>query len=161
LNLSALVPSEAIIEDLKATEKETCLKEMVGALATAGKMKEEAIGPVVKALMSREELGSTGIGKGVAVPHAKHESVKGLVASFARSRVGVEFAALDGQPVQLVFLLLSSKDVSGQHLEALARVARLVRDDRFCRFLREAKNRGELADLLQEADSQLDSPGAG
>jgi PTS system fructose-specific IIA component/PTS system nitrogen regulatory IIA component len=110
--------------------------------------------------MSREELGSTGIGKGVAVPHAKHESVEGLVAAFGRSAAGVEFAALDGQPVQLIFLLLSSKDVSGQHLEALARVARLVRDDKFCRFLREAKDRGELAELLQEADSHLDSPGA-
>jgi len=160
LKLSSLVPSEAIIDNLEATEKEKVLKEMVSALASAGKIEKDAVTPVVKALMSREELGSTGIGKGVAVPHAKHESVKGLVAAFGRSQKGIEFAALDGQPVQLVFLLLSSKDVSGQHLEALARVARLVRDDRFCRFLREAKSQKELADLLQEADSQLDSPGA-
>jgi PTS system fructose-specific IIA component/PTS system nitrogen regulatory IIA component len=109
--------------------------------------------------MSREELGSTGIGKGVAVPHAKHECVQGLVVAFGRSQKGIEFSALDGQPVHLVFLLLSSKDVSGQHLEALARVARLVRDDRFCRFLREAKSRKELADILLEADAHLDSPG--
>jgi PTS system fructose-specific IIA component/PTS system nitrogen regulatory IIA component len=108
--------------------------------------------------MSREDLGSTGIGKGVAVPHAKHESIQGLVASFGRSHKGIEFSALDGQPVHLVFLLLSSKDVSGQHLEALARVARLVRDDRFCRFLRDAGSQKDMADLLQEADAQLDSP---
>jgi nitrogen PTS system EIIA component len=160
LKLALLVPSEAIIESLSATDKEPVLREMVNALVTAGRIKKDSAGSVVKALMSREELGSTGIGKGVAVPHAKHESVGGLVAAFGRSKKGIEFSALDGQPVHLVFLLLSPKDVSGQHLEALARVARLVRDDRYCRFLREAKS-DELANLLAEADSQLDSATAG
>jgi len=154
-----MVPSEAIVDDLNATEKEAALKEVVGALVTAGRIREDAAASVVGALMSREELGSTGIGKGVAVPHAKHESVQGLVAAFARSRKGVEFAALDGQPVHLVFLLLSPKDSSGQHLEALARVARIVRDDRICRFLRDAKDSKELAELLQEADAKFDGSG--
>ena len=110
--------------------------------------------------MGREDLGSTGIGKGVAVPHAKHDSVDGLVAAFGRSKKGIEFAALDGQPVQLVFLILSSKEHSGQHLGALARVARLVRDDRFCRFLREAKDAKDLVDLFAEADSQINDDGS-
>jgi PTS system fructose-specific IIA component/PTS system nitrogen regulatory IIA component len=157
LNLASLIPSEVIIDDLKATEKERVLDEIVGALAEAGQVPRDADGAIVKALMNREELGSTGIGKGVAVPHAKHESVEGLVAAFGRSRKGIDFASLDGQPVHLVFLLLSSKDTSGQHLEALATVARIVRNDRFCRFLREAEDADALAELLQEAEAQEDS----
>jgi PTS system fructose-specific IIA component/PTS system nitrogen regulatory IIA component len=160
MEFASLIPPEVILDQLKATEKEVALGEMTQALVAAGRIDAESAPAVVEALMSREELGSTGIGKGVAVPHAKHESVRGLVGAFARSREGIEFAALDGQPVHLVFLLLSSKDTSGQHLEALAKVARLVRDDRFCRFLREAKDEKELAELLQEADARLDTAGA-
>ena len=160
MKLASLIPPEAILDELEAGEKRAVLREMTDALAATGRISAESTPSVVKALMSREELGSTGIGKGVAVPHAKHESVQGLVGAFGRSDKGIEFAALDGQPVHLVFLLLSSKDTSGQHLEALARIARLVRDDRFCRFLREAKGEKELVELLQEADTQLDAAGA-
>jgi PTS system nitrogen regulatory IIA component len=156
LKLTSVVSCDAIIEDLAATQKEEVLKEMVGVLVEKGRLPKSLASSVVKMLMSREELGSTGIGKGVAVPHAKHDGIEGLVGAFARSKAGVEFAALDGQPVHLIFLLLSSKESSGQHLEALAKVARLVRDDRFCRFLREARDAKELAELLEEADSGLD-----
>ena len=159
MKLSSLVPAEAIVPQLEATRREDVLKELVGVLVSSGKLKKETAGAVVKALLSREELGSTGIGKGVAVPHAKHEAVQGLVAAFGRSKKGVDFSALDGQPVHLFFMLLSCKDSGSQHLEGLARVARLVRDDRFCRFLRDAKDRKEIADLLAEADAHLDSPG--
>lgn len=161
MKLSTIVPYEAIIAELKSTDKESVLTEMTETLAAAGRIAKSSVKSVVKALMSREELGSTGIGRGVAVPHAKHESVTGLVAAFGRSKPGIEFAALDGQPVHLVFLLLSSKDSSGQHLEALARIARLARNDRFCRFLREAKDAKELAEIMQEADAELDTTGAG
>ena len=160
MRLSSLIPADAVIEDLKSTDKESCLREVVDVLVKAGKIGSESAADVVDALMGREELGSTGIGKGVAVPHAKHASVRGLVAAFGRSRTGIEFAALDGQPVKLVFLLLSSRDHSGQHLEALARVARLVRDDRFCRFLAEADDAAELSELLTEADARLDTVGS-
>ncbi len=160
MKISAMIPSEAIIESLETTEKEPVLQEMVQSLIETGKISEDALPGIVTALMGREDLGSTGIGKGVAVPHAKHDSVDGLVAAFGRSKKGIEFAALDGQPVQLVFLILSSKEHSGQHLGALARVARLVRDDRFCRFLREAKDAKDLVDLFAEADSQINDDGS-
>ena len=160
LKISAMIPSEAIIEKLDATEKRPALEEMVRSLVEAGRIRPDALDDVVEALMRREELGSTGIGKGVAVPHAKHESVDGLVAAFGRSEQGIEFAALDGQPVQLVFLILSSKGNSAQSLSALAKVARLVRDDRFCRFLRDAADAKELAELFAEADSQIETDGA-
>ena len=156
MKLSAMIPAEAIIEELASTGKQAVLEEMVGVLAEAGRIAKDSAASVVKALMKREKLGSTGIGKGVAVPHAKHESIGEPVAAFGRSSKGIEFAALDGQPVRLVFLLLSSKDNSGRHLEALAGVARLVKDDKFCRFLRHARGREGLAELLAEADSQQD-----
>ena len=159
MELASLIPSDVIIEELTATGKEAALEEKVRALSAAGRVDEEEVASLVDALMAREELGSTGIGKGVAVPHAKHEAARDLVGVLARSTGGIEFAALDGQPVRLVFLILSAKEHSGQHLGALARVARLVRDDRFCRFLREAKDAAELADLLAEADSDLDVAG--
>ena len=154
-----MIPTEAIIDSLESIDKQPVLKEMVQVLIDTGRIDEGALPGIVKALMGREDLGSTGIGKGVAVPHAKHESVEGLVAAFGRSKKGVEFAALDGQPVQLVFLILSSKENSGQHLGALARVARLVRDDRFCRFLREAGDAKELTELFAEADAQINVDG--
>jgi mannitol/fructose-specific phosphotransferase system IIA component (Ntr-type) len=160
VKLASLIPAEAILEQLEATDRKVALKEMVGALAVAGRIDEGKVSALVKALMSREELGSTGIGKGVAVPHARHDGVQGLVGAFGRSSEGVDFSALDGQPVHLVFLLLSSNDASGELLEALARVAKLVRDDRFCRFLRGAKDKEEIAELLLEADAQLDTAGA-
>ena len=133
---------------------------MVDARAADGRINPETSSVMVGALMGREKLGSTGIGKGVAVPHASHKKVEGLVAAFGRSRDGIDFAALDGQPVHLVFLLLASKGASAQNLEALARVAKLVRDESFCRFLREAKDKKELVELLQEADARLDAAGA-
>jgi PTS system nitrogen regulatory IIA component len=102
--------------------------------------------------MDREELGSTGIGSGVAVPHAKHDAITDLVCAFGRSKKGINFDALDGEPVYVVFLLLSSKSASGAHLEALAFISRLVRDDKYVRFLRDAKDIRDIRDLLSEAD---------
>jgi mannitol/fructose-specific phosphotransferase system IIA component (Ntr-type) len=107
--------------------------------------------------MAREQLGSTGIGQGLAVPHAKHEKVQDLVAAFGRSRKGIEFDSLDGEPVYLVFLLLSNKEASGLHLEALAYITKLLRDELFCRFLRDAANKDAVIELLREADEKLAS----
>ena len=98
---------------------------------------------------------ATGIGSGVAVPHAKHDSIQDLVCAFGRSKKGINFDALDGEPVQVVFLLLSSKSASSSHLEALAFISRLVRDEKFVRFLRDAKDVKDLRDLLGEADQML------
>jgi mannitol/fructose-specific phosphotransferase system IIA component (Ntr-type) len=152
-----MIPPEAIIYDLTSTDKPGVLREMVDTLVRNDDQLEGAeVNSVVGVLMAREELGSTGIGKGFAVPHARHEGVKGLVAAFGRSAGGIDFASLDGQPVHLVFLLLSPKDSSGQHLEALARAAKLARDGRLCRILRNARDAKELLEILQEADAQLD-----
>ncbi len=155
MKLSGIICTQAIIPELKGTEKVDVLKEMTAALAAAGKISSSAKKKVLTALVDREDLGSTGIGKGIGVPHARHASVKALVGAFGRSRKGISWAALDGQPVDLVFLLLCDKDSSGEHLEALALIAKLVRDDVFCRFLRQADGRKDMEDLVKEADDRL------
>jgi mannitol/fructose-specific phosphotransferase system IIA component (Ntr-type) len=155
MKLSELIDTQAVVGELQATSKEEAVKEMVEALAGAGKVSAKDTAGLVAALMAREQLGSTGIGQGLAVPHAKHESVGDLVAAFGRSKPGIEFDSLDGEPVQLVFLLLSNKEASGLHLEALAYITKLLRDDVFCRFLKDAKDTAELVELLKEADEKL------
>ncbi|MCX7806341.1 MAG: PTS sugar transporter subunit IIA [Planctomycetota bacterium] len=155
MKLSEIICDEAILDDLQNTEKRGAIEEIVDALVKAGKIEKQARQKVVKALMDREDLGSTGIGMGVAVPHAKHDSVSGLVGAFARSKKGVAFDALDGEPVYVIFLLLSSKSASGSHLEALAYISRLLRDDNFVRFLKEAKDKEGIKELLREGDQNL------
>jgi PTS system fructose-specific IIA component/PTS system nitrogen regulatory IIA component len=152
MKLSEIIPDGAISPELEAVEKEEVIKEMVNSLVAAGKIQESVSKKIVKALMDREELGSTGIGSGVAVPHAKHDAITDLVCAFGRSKKGINFDALDGEPVYVVFLLLSSKSASGAHLEALAFISRLVRDDKYVRFLRDAKDIKDIRDLLAEAD---------
>jgi len=155
MKLSQIIPEGGILDDLKATSKEEVIKEMVQALVKAGRIEDATSKKVVKALMDREELGSTGIGAGVAVPHARHDSVTELIGAFGRSKKGINFDALDGEPVHVLFLLLSSKGASGAHLESLAYISRLVRDDRYVKSLRDAKDAKELRDLLGEADNRL------
>jgi nitrogen PTS system EIIA component len=93
----------------------------------------------------------------VAVPHAKNDSVNDLVCVLGRSKKGINFDALDGGPVHVLFLLLSSKSASGAHLEALAYISRLVRDEKQVRFMKDAKDVKDLRDLINEADQTLGS----
>jgi len=146
-----IAPS-AVIDELEATTKAEALDEMVTVLAETGQVRPEARKGVLSALRAREELGSTGIGQGVAIPHAKHPSVTRIVGLFARSREGVRFDALDGEPVHLFFLLLSNQDAASEHLESLAYISKHLRDDNFCRFLRRARDKHEIVELLAEAD---------
>jgi PTS system nitrogen regulatory IIA component len=155
MKLGEIIPDGGILDDVKATEKEEVIKEMVAALVKTGRIDEANSKKVVKALMDREELGSTGIGAGVAVPHAKHDSVSDLVGAFGRSKKGIAFESLDGEPVHVLFLLLSSKSASGAHLEALAYISRLVRDEKFVKFLRDAKDAAAIRDILSDADQTL------
>ena len=126
---------------------------MVQALVEAGKVEQDQFESIVKAILKREELGSTGIGRGVAVPHTKHPSVDRLVGTVAVSSAGVDFTSLDGETVHLFFLLISPPDRPGDHLRALENISRQLRDDTFCRFLKQAKTTEEIQQLLDEADN--------
>lgn len=147
-----IVP-DAIRSELTADEKEGVIREMVQALLDAGGIQKDEFESIVKAILKREELGSTGIGRGVAVPHTKHPSVDRLVGTVAVSAEGVDFDSLDGEKVHLFFLLISPPDRPGDHLRALENISRQLRDDTFCRFLKQSKTREEIQTLLEEADN--------
>ena len=146
-----IVP-DAIRAELAAGDKEGVIREMVQALTDAGQIEKDEFESIVKAILKREELGSTGIGRGVAVPHTKHPSVDRLVGNVAVSREGVDFDSLDGEKVNLFFLLISPPDRPGDHLRALENISRQLRDDTFCRFLKQAKTVEDIRQLLDEAD---------
>ena len=142
--------ADTIVMDLQSQEKEAVISELCLMMETKGKIKDAK--PVITALMDRERLGSTGIGQGVAIPHGKSASVTKLVASLGISKKGLQFDALDGEPVHLVFLLIAPPDSSGVHLKALARISRLLKDKFFRQALKEAKTTDEVRRIIQEED---------
>ncbi len=152
MKLSDFVVREAILVDLQATGKEAAIREIVQSLAHSGRLAEADTDGVARAILNREELGSTGIGQGVAVPHTRHPKVERLIGTVALSRKGVDFAALDGDPVDIFFLLVSPPNQPGDHLRALENISRHLKDERFVSFLRQAKTREQVIELLDEAD---------
>ena len=153
MKLCDFVVQAALIPELAPGSKEMAIRSMVSALCQAGSIQESDEEGIVAAILKREELGSTGIGRGVAVPHTKHPSVDKLIASIAVSRDGVDFSSLDGEPVFVVFLLVSPPDRPGDHLRGLENISRHLRNDKFCKFLRASKSAKEIWELLQEADN--------
>jgi len=153
MKFADFVCRESINADLQADDKEGAIRAMTRSLLEQGQIVEEELESIVKAVLKREELGSTGIGRGVAVPHTKHPSVERLMGTVAVSAEGVDFASLDGDKVQLFFLLISPPDRPGDHLRALENISRQLRNDTFCRFLKQAKTSEEIIQLLDEADS--------
>ena len=153
MKFADFVSRDAIRAELSADDKEGVIREMVQALLDTGMINGDEFESIVKAILKREELGSTGIGRGVAVPHTKHPSVDQLVGTVAVSSQGVNFDSLDGEQVQLFFLLISPPDRPGDHLRALENISRQLRNDTFCRFLRQSKSAEDIRQLLDEADN--------
>ncbi len=153
MKFADFICKDAIISQLTSMDKEGTIREMVQALSKAGQFEADEAESIVKAILKREELGSTGIGRGVAVPHTKHPSVERLVGTVAVSNLGVDFASLDGEVVHLFFLLVSPPDRPGDHLRALENISRQLRDETFCRFLKQAKTVEDIQTLLNEADN--------
>ncbi len=153
MKLTDFVVKSAVIPELKATSKEDVIREMVCSLKNSGNIKAEDEEAVVEAILKREELGSTGIGNGVAVPHTKHPSADQLVATVAISRTGVDFSSLDGESVFILFLLVSPPDRPGDHLRGLENISRHLRSQDFCNFLKQSSTTNDIWELLAEADS--------
>ena len=147
------VSTDAIQSEMASADKEGAIRELVGNLVNAGQINADNAEGIVGAIMKREELGSTGIGRGIAVPHTKHPCVDKLVGTVGVSQSGVEFQSLDGEPVQLFFLLVSPPDRPGDHLRALENISRQLRDDMFCKFLKQSKTKADIQTLLEEADN--------
>lgn len=144
---------DAISVELKAKTKKEVIEELVDLLIKAKKLEEINKNKVLKALLDREELGSTGIGQGIAIPHAKSDGVKEVVASFGKSNEGVEFDALDNKPVYLLFLLLAPMESSNLHIKALAKISRLLKHKYFRSSLRKATNVEEIIKIISEDET--------
>lgn len=153
MKFSDFIITDAIRAELSSDDKESVINELVQSLLDAGAVEPDDKDDIVAAILKREELGSTGIGRGVAVPHTKHPSVQKLVGTVGVSTDGVDFNSLDGEKVQLFFLLVSPPDRPGDHLRALENISRQLRDDTFCRFLKQSKKTEDITQLLQEADN--------
>lgn len=152
MRMSDFVVKEAIVNDLTANTKESVIREIVESLRKAGYFKSAEPEDIVRAILKRELLGSTGIGRGVAIPHTKHPSVDRLIGTVAVSRNGVSFESLDGEPVHVFVMLISPQDRPGDHLRALEKVSRSLRDDSFVRALREAPANDKIWELLEDQE---------
>jgi len=152
MKLNEFIVNDAIIADLKATDRDGALRELVTALAGAGALPADAVDEVIASLIKREQNGSTGFGKGVAVPHVKHPKISKMAGTVGRSINGIDFAALDHQPVFSVVLLLSPENQPQQHLQAMNAVFNNLQKDTFRRFLRQSATSQAIAELLEEAD---------
>ena len=151
MRLSEFVVREAILPHLEAADKSGVIRAMVASLHAVGQFPGADLDDIVRAVLKREELGSTGIGRGVAIPHTKHAGVERLVGTVAVSKAGVAFDSLDGEPVYVFVLLISPQDRPGDHLRALEAVVRTMRNDEFVRQLRACQTREEIWALLENA----------
>jgi PTS system nitrogen regulatory IIA component len=147
-NLSA----ECIVADLQATDKKGVLQELAEVLADSSEVKQE---DMVRVLLERERLGSTGIGGGIAIPHGKMESLESLLMGFGRSIQGVDFDAMDGKRSHLFFLLLAPENSTGGHLKMLARISRLLKNSVFKERLMNAADRQELYAVIEKEDKEF------
>ncbi|MFA5146263.1 MAG: PTS sugar transporter subunit IIA [Candidatus Omnitrophota bacterium] len=152
MKIMEFLNKKAIATNLKAADKEGVIRELVDLLSKAGEIKNKE--ELVKALLARESLGSTGIGQGIGIPHAKSQNVKELVAAFGLSQKGVNFDSLDGEAVYIFFLLLAPEESAGPHLKALARISRMLKDKYFRELLRKAKDEKEVLHIIQEEDAK-------
>jgi fructose-specific phosphotransferase system IIA component len=145
---------KAIITELKSSKKEDVLKEMVDALINSGDIEKRHRNKLIDALMARESLGSTAIGQGIAIPHAKSDCVDKLVAAFALTKKGVDFDSLDGELAYIFFLLVAPQDSAGPHLKALARISRLLKDKYFRDTLRSCTDDKSVIKAISQEDEK-------
>jgi PTS system nitrogen regulatory IIA component len=146
-----LVP-DAIEPDIKSSTKTDAIRELVALLRKSGAIAEED--SVAKVVLEREELGTTGIGEGIAIPHGKSDAVDKLVAAFGKSEKGIDFESIDNQPVNLLFLLVAPSESAGPHLTALARISRLLKNRDFRETLMKAKDKLEILEIC-EAEERI------
>lgn len=154
MKLRELIVSDAVIPELQSLQRDDAIGELIDSIVAAGAVDGTLRDDLVRLILDRENKGSTGFGKGVAVPHVKHEKIKGMVATIGVSRQGVDFNALDKAPVYSIVLLLSSQDKPDEHLQAMENIFSHLQKDTFRRFLRQASTVEEIMDLLHEADTQ-------
>jgi PTS system nitrogen regulatory IIA component len=153
MKLSELTDEDYILPEVKAKDKKGVLEELVDALVR----REPSIDKktLVKVLLERERLGSTGIGDGVAIPHGKFHGITQPIISFGRSRKGLDFESMDGEPVFLFFLLVAPENSASIHLKALAKIAKILKNSAFRKALMEAPSKKELYRTIIQNDEDF------
>ena len=152
MKLADIMVHDAIIPELKARTRDEAIHEVIESLASAGAIPAKSVSDFIKAVLQREAQATTGIGKGVALPHAKRKGIAKPIGTIARSSEGIDFSALDSKPVFSVILLLSSPENPDEHLQAMETIFKHVQRDIFRKFLRQAQTQQAIAELIQEAD---------
>ena len=148
--LSELLTPDRVVVPLRGTTKAALLEELVGVLRDTGAVAHGEA--VLQAVLDREQVLSTGVGSGVAIPHGKSDQVPGLAMAAGVTAAPVDFDALDGEPVRLLFLLVGPESAAGQHVKALGRISRLVRKDEFRERLMAAGSADEFLAVMAEAE---------
>lgn len=147
-----VLPKEAISPDLTSRDKKGIIEELVSAVTRIASVNREDL---VRVLMDRERLGSTGIGGGIGIPHGKLKGLESLILSFGLSRKGVDFESMDGRPTHIFFLLITPENSTGLHLKLLARISKLLKNDLFKAKLLNAADRDEIFDAIREEDDEF------
>jgi len=143
---------EATITELQASDRDGAIVELVSSLDNAGRLGNGKCQEITREVIKREKEASTGLGKGVAVPHVKHKAVKNVIAAIGLSGAGIDFFALDKQPVYSVILLISPADDPDKHLQAMESIFKHLQQERFRKFLRQCRTPKQVEELLIEAD---------
>lgn len=153
MKITEILKPDFIISELKATDKKGTLTELSCFLKEKGAIENQQA--LNNALMEREKLGSTGIGENVAIPHAKCDEIQHIITLFGRSKKGIEFESLDQKPVYFICLLLAPTNSTGQHLKALARIARLMKSKKLREEILDAQDEKKIFSLLLDEDSKF------
>jgi mannitol/fructose-specific phosphotransferase system IIA component (Ntr-type) len=152
MKLSDFVCFEATVPELQADDRDGVISELITLLDQAGRLGKAQGKEIQKEVIKREKEASTGMGKGVAVPHVKHKAVKDVVAAIGLSNIGIDFSALDKQPVYSVILLVSPAENPDRHLQAMESVFSHLQREKFRKFLRQCRTPEQIKDLVLEAD---------
>ena len=146
------LPREAILANLLAQDKKEVLEELVAPVAERVGTSHENL---VRVLLERERLGSTGIGGGIGIPHGKSKEIDSLVIGFGRSRKGVDFESMDGKPTHIFFLIITPDNSTSLHLKVLARISRILKSDAFKEGLLTASDSDEIYDVIKLEDEDF------
>ncbi|HAR98226.1 MAG TPA: PTS fructose transporter subunit IIA [Syntrophus sp. (in: bacteria)] len=152
MKITDMLRKEYMIERLLARGKTAVLEEMVAQFHRGPETFSEP--EMVRVLLEREKLGSTGIGEGIAIPHGKLEGLEGMIVAFGRSPEGIDFEAMDGKPVHLFFMLMAPENSTGQHLKVLARISRILKDGDFRQQLLDAGSVDQLYRIIADKDDR-------
>ena len=154
MKITDILDKDSVIEKLTSRDKKGILEELVSVLVENGRLADKE--KPVQVLLERERLGSTGMGDGIAIPHGKLKEIQGIICSFGRSREGIDFQSVDEKPSHLFFLLLAPEDSASEHLQALARLSRLLKDAQSKKRLMEAASKEEIYRLIAEEDNHYE-----